>query len=373
MVKKRRVLLLLAFLLASACLLLLLQPWGDQQLTFTAAEEVEQPAKILADLQNRPVEGADSNSSSLSSTGGKEPTASSQQGSVLSAEPENSVNPRSEEETVPLTIHSPQQLSSNSQKNSPQRLQVAAYKGSKNLSADISQQVTAAVSLGNSGIFQRSLQQQDSKVEPGVHHSSVAMTPSLGRFAIWPGFHFPQPRAVKPMTEVAWAEWMKDLQSTLGRFNTHQVTMVTSNQPYRDVLLNWLISATVNARLPLETILVISMDKPVHSLLKDRGLWSVLVTPDALLTQLAQGMGTFNQVMMTRLAIIRVLNHWGYDVANYDTDAILLRDPWPVFKSHSESDIIGTFGKFPTLLYKQWKAALCTAVLVVRSSAQTGE
>ena len=68
--------------------------------------------------------------------------------------------------------------------------------------------------------------------------------------------------------------------------------------------------------------------------------------------------------------VYRLLNHWGYDVVNYDTDAILLRDMSPLL--HSGDDIVGTFGRFPTDLTKQWGITLCTALLVVRSSRTTG-
>ena len=204
----------------------------------------------------------------------------------------------------------------------------AGIKGSKNTATSV--------------VVEHILPQQNARSD---NHTATIADPA--RFVIRTGFLFPQPRAVKAVPEMAQAEWMKELQLTLSGFNSTQVTMVTSNQAYRDVLLNWLLSAIVNAKISLESILVIAMDRPVHSLLKEKGLHSVLVTPEALLTPLVQGKGVFNQVMMTRLSIIRLLNYWGYDVNNYDTDAILLRNPQPVFESHSESDIIGTFGKFP--------------------------
>lgn len=139
------------------------------------------------------------------------------------------------------------------------------------------------------------------------------------------------------------------------------------------MLLNWLISATLVAGISLDDIIVISMDEPIHRLLVERGVKSVLVTPVMLLSELiGHRLRVFNQVMMTRLAVIRLLNHWGFDVANYDTDAILLKDPQAVFDRNAQSGVIGTFGKFPQGLYKQWGIAVCTAVLVVRSTPQTG-
>lgn len=211
-----------------------------------------------------------------------------------------------------------------------------------------------------------------------THHQTKVQGPSTvqgtveGRFSIRPEFRFPHPRAVRSLSEILQSDWLKKLKAALRTMSTTQVTMVTSNLPYRDVLLNWLISAVVRVGIPLRSILVIAMDKTLHMLLQERSVNTVLVTPEALLSQEALVMGTFNQVMMTRLAMLRLLNHWGLDVAFYDTDAILLKDPQPVFNHHRSSGIVGVVGKFPAVLFREWRVALCTAVMLVRSSTATG-
>ena len=77
-----------------------------------------------------------------------------------------------------------------------------------------------------------------------------------------------------------------------------------------------------------------------------------------------------DDTIVSVVSLYRLLNHWGYDVFNYDTDAVLLRDPSHILPA--EYDIIGTFGRFPTDLTKKWGITLCTAILVVRSSRTTG-
>ena len=206
---------------------------------------------------------------------------------------------------------------------------------------------------------------------PEIDQHPASMEPET-RFQIHSDFHFPHPRAVHTVKEILQSDWLQKLKETLYMMPTTQITMVTSNLPYKDVLLNWLISAVVGASIPLSSILVIAMDSPLHRLLQERGINSVLVTPDALLSQETQAMATFTQVMMTRLALLRLLNHWGLDVAFYDTDAILLKDPQPVLDRHRASGIVGVMGKFPTALYKTWGVALCTAVMLIRSSTATG-
>ncbi len=194
-----------------------------------------------------------------------------------------------------------------------------------------------------------------------------------GKFHGASSFHFPQPGAVLPLDKVLRPQWMQELWETVHAMHCTQITMVTSNLSYKEVLLNWLISAAVRAKIPLATILVIAMDKSVHRVLQEKGMNSVLVSPASFLSSAVLAMGVFTQVMMTRLSIIRLLNHWGFDVANYDTDAILLKDPQPVFDRLSGRGIIGTFGKFPSSLLQQWGITLCTAVLLVRSTPETGE
>lgn len=208
------------------------------------------------------------------------------------------------------------------------------------------------------------------KEQPSI---TTDRTSTADRFSISPHFHFPQPKAVKPVSDILQSDWLKELKSVLKMMNSSQVTMVTSNLVYKEVLLNWLISATISAGLSLEQILVLAMDISLHKLLQERGVPSVLIQPSTFLSDATRRMGVFNWVMMTRLSIVRLLNHWQFDVANYDTDAILLRDLQPVFEQAHESKIIGTFGKFPQNLYREWGIALCTAVLMVRSSPQTGQ
>jgi hypothetical protein len=67
-----------------------------------------------------------------------------------------------------------------------------------------------------------------------------------------------------------------------------------------------------------------------------------------------------------------LLNHWGFDVAMIDTDALLLKDPWPLFEKYPESGIVASQGKFPNELNAKWGTALCVGVILIRSSNQTG-
>ena len=192
-------------------------------------------------------------------------------------------------------------------------------------------------------------------------------------FPLRPGFSFPQPAVTLPTPEVDNTTWMADLRRFLSSLAGRRVNMVTSNIQYQDVLLNWLISAIVRSRLPLESVLVVCMDRPLHILLSFRGIPSLYVPTQELLLKEANFTTDFQRVMMLRLAVMRLLSHWGYDVHNYDTDAVLLKDPQPLYDDLESSDIIGSVGRIPDDLMAEWGITICIGVVIIRSSERTGQ
>ena len=55
-------------------------------------------------------------------------------------------------------------------------------------------------------------------------------------FTIKPYFHWPQPQSIKPMETLVESGWIRELHKTLLHMNTSQVTLVTSNQAYTEVI-----------------------------------------------------------------------------------------------------------------------------------------
>ena len=192
------------------------------------------------------------------------------------------------------------------------------------------------------------------------------------RFPFRPEFTFPQPKALRPLEEVKKMKWVRALRKRLSLFVGTQVTMVTTNSGYTDVVVNWLISAVVRSRIPISKILIISLNEGIHTLLQREGIASVYLPMFDFLRPTAQFNRSFELVMVTRLSVMRLINHWGFDVANYDTDAILLRDPQPLYDSLSDSDIIGSIGTIPADFYMEWGVTICIGVVVFRSSRRTG-
>ena len=131
-----------------------------------------------------------------------------------------------------------------------------------------------------------------------------------------------------PLSDIDNSVWIRNLRKHLSNLSGHKIiNLVTSNSLYQDVLLNWLISAVVRSKLDLQSVLVISLDVSLHVRLFTRGIPTVFVPLYKMIHRHTNFTKPFDKVMMLRLAVMRLLNHWGFDVHNYDTDAILLRNP----------------------------------------------
>lgn len=167
---------------------------------------------------------------------------------------------------------------------------------------------------------------------------------------------------------------MKSLRGHLSKLSGRKaINLVTSNSQYQDVLLNWLISAVVRCGLELESVLVLAMDLSLHTRLSHLNIPSVYIPLYHLLRRDTNFTKAFDKVMMFRLAIIRVINHWGFDVHNYDTDAVLLRNPQPLYDHLINSDIIGSVGRIPVDLMNKWGITICIGVVIIRSNPRTEE
>ena len=189
-------------------------------------------------------------------------------------------------------------------------------------------------------------------------------------------FHFslPCPRNVyKPVSEVMQAEWVHPLLKILNRFSkrSKQVTLVLANHAYQDVLLNWLISAVVVAKPPIKNILVVALDKQLYELLQKRQVPSIFVPSFSILSTKHSFSRNFETVMMIRLGFMRLINRLGFDCAMYDIDAVILKNPQPLYEK-DKSDIIGSRGGFPKQLMTKWQVTICIGAVFIRSNTRTG-
>ena len=210
-----------------------------------------------------------------------------------------------------------------------------------------------------------------------AHQSSSPQTMSQVHrdltFTVAKDFTFPHPQVFKPVNVVLACRWVRELKQYLSSVDpTQPVTVTVASYDFAANLLNWLISAQVMTSPPLKNILVISFDNALHKMLVHRQIPSVCVPYISVLRN-PKSLGV-HKVWMTRLAVIRLINHWGFDVQQFDTDAIIRRNPQPLFDSFSGFDVVGSRAKLPFELGKgQWGFTVCMGVILFRSTQRTGE
>ena len=237
----------------------------------------------------------------------------------------------------------------------------------------------AATERTNSSQGQRVVLNVDTTSQENDVYSDMPASSMPGSFELRKPFSLPVPFAALPLDQMlhtGWLQALKDFLSTL-KPDSGPVTIVSSDYKYSEVLLNWLISALVQVDRPLSNVLVLSLDSSLHDLLQRRGFACIHVPPEsllrpALIAKLKYHVA-FTQVHILRLTVMRFINHWGFDVANYDTDAIIMKNPEPLYyHQYKSSDFIGSYGHFPQEMQREWGIAVCIGVVMTKSSKQTG-
>ena len=200
-------------------------------------------------------------------------------------------------------------------------------------------------------------------------------------FEIKRNFILPFPETTISVYKLLCLDWMDDLRTFLTNISNSRsvISLVSANTAFEEMLLNWLISATIKTSKSISNILVLALDSSLHKLLQNHRINSVFINSSELLRPkklnlLAQQKSSFYLAMIARMTVMRLLNHWGYDVANYDADAVIFRNPEELYYgTFNSSDLIGSIGKFPEEVYKALGLTLCAGVFMIRSTNNTGK
>jgi hypothetical protein len=184
----------------------------------------------------------------------------------------------------------------------------------------------------------------------------------------------------RSLKEILAQDWVCDLQRFLKNIDEdkHIVNMIAANSNFTDPLLNWLIASFLRLEEPMIDVVVISLDEDLHNLLINRGIPSLMVTPDLMMRteDFPDVYHMHNGFYQSRMMVMRLINHWGYDAANYDTDAVILHNPQVIYDDPDNADIdifAGFAISFPPVLHKKWGATLCNGAWLVRSNPRTGK
>lgn len=182
----------------------------------------------------------------------------------------------------------------------------------------------------------------------------------------------PFPSSTIPATKLLQQQWVSDLRYILSEIplESPPIHIVTGNYAYRELLLNWLIVAKIKVTPPLSHIIILSIDKALCELLSKRNIRCLFVERKACLK--ANVRQDFRSILILRLTVIRILNYWGYDAANIDADAIILKNPEPLYEQYKKSDMVAGRGTYPSPLGREWGATICGGTFMIRSTPNTG-
>ncbi len=185
-------------------------------------------------------------------------------------------------------------------------------------------------------------------------------------------FSLPCSHVYKPVKTVTRSHWIMPLIEFLSRCESKEVTVVIANTAYKEILLNWLVSAEIIAKPPIENILIVTLDLELHDMLTKRGLDSIWVPFSSILNEKYRFKRYFEFIMMVRLGMMRIINYFGYNCAMYDIDAIVLRNPQKLY-SRYKTDIVSSRGSLPKELMRKWHVTMCIGAVFIRSNPRTGK
>ena len=195
-------------------------------------------------------------------------------------------------------------------------------------------------------------------------------------FAIKPPFSFSEPQAIKPVRELLEMHWIKDLTDILSKRSSKQVILLIVDREYYASLLNWLVAFEMNTKNPkLDDILIISFDERICNILKDKAdLSTMCLHFDQIIRHYNILYSTKYlanwDIIIVRMVLVRLLNHWGYNVLVIDLDAIILKDPFPLLDKYPDADIITSYSI--TSLRPNVRG-ICFGFLLLKSTEKVGK
>ena len=166
---------------------------------------------------------------------------------------------------------------------------------------------------------------------------------------LWVGPLWEVPLYTWELQKVLQSTWVSQLQlfvSDIGSLSSSSrmfVNLIVSNYfAQKHSVLNWLITAQLTANEPLQNILVISIDNTLNQLLENHGIPSIHPhsTPYNLEIHSKK---VWPRISSTNgiFTVMCLLCYWGIDVAHYDPEAVILRNPHKLYNRHPDTDILG--------------------------------
>ena len=189
----------------------------------------------------------------------------------------------------------------------------------------------------------------------------------------------PFPQTKLSATMLLRQEWVENLRQIVSEIspNSPPVYLIVANYKYREVVLNWLITATIRVSPPITNIIILAIDTELCGLLNERKIRCIYVDSKSVINPAVNiappQKKTFRLILTLRLTAVRLLNYWGYDAANIDTDAIILKNPETLYQEFKNSDLLAGRGTYPFEVGNKWNATICGGTFMIRSNANSGK
>ena len=179
-------------------------------------------------------------------------------------------------------------------------------------------------------------------------------------------------KSIEGIQRASWTTQLYDYLKNLKHSISPHVNMVFGDSNHMDLVLNWIIAAHVRLDPPLHNILVLSVDQPLCDLLisKKVPVACIAVPPESFLA--STGTQSYEEGIKSRFMVLRLMNFWGYDVASYDSDAVILRNPQHLYESRPDVQVFAGSSYNPPFIANVWGFSACGGTLIVRSHPSTG-
>lgn len=226
-------------------------------------------------------------------------------------------------------------------------------------------------------------QNLDGRVQTTTTRSTLDQVEKIN-FTIKPSFRLPVYKNYScDVGKVLQSDWVSQLQLFVNSLPRRTVVnMLIASYPQKLLVLNWLISVQLKAKdkdkdsEPLQNILVVTTDHLLNQFLESRSIPSIYVPAHTVLKMKSMPVNLrLNKIFalqMIGLTVMRLLCHWGIDVAHFKPGALVLKNPHRLYNSHLEADVLGGYDNFPPHFFEMWSATLSSGSWMVRSTPATG-
>ena len=210
----------------------------------------------------------------------------------------------------------------------------------------------------------------DTTIETKPAKNEMTPLPSIPAYDVMP--YSARLRSRAELQKTQWVATLHEYLQTLNKSISPHVNIVFGDHAHGRLVLNWITSALKILQPPLHNVMVLSLDHLLCDSLTNRSfpLTCIAVPAESIFTTNATN--EYRVGVMVRFPVLRLINYWGYDVASYDSDAVLLHNPQVLYTERPSTDFFSGAGTYPNDVSKRWGFTLCAGSLMLRASPAVG-